>query len=305
MTSLPSNEFAADAAEELVAHILREGFEQGCGLPVDARRFIVASDEELEQLGSQWPKLDAAAQKRCLELELQVTPGLPQGAVGDVADGFIILTQQCDLAREPRHEPTLEVARIAIQPGKGTATLRSLRSWRQLVVADVGDQVVVADSRQRLLLDKRCLLAYPPIQVLPDSGTERRRFAWWAGARYFRRPVPTSLYEAVEKPLRHGLKDAAVLGLADKFLLFIVDALDPTRPRLIGVFDDEEDREQMEDAMDEIVDRVRPPGIAQDDYDAMPVGQTSVALFLGPTSYVLDLEGFSGDESSMPPSLDS
>jgi hypothetical protein len=305
VTSPQENEFAADAAEALVSHILRESFEQGCGLPLDAREFLVSRDEDLERLSAQWSRLTVEGRERCLDLELQATTGRAQGSVASVADGFIILTQQCDLVREPRQEPCIEVARTTPHPAKGTATLRSLRSWRQLIVAEVGDQAVVADSRQRFLLDKRCLLAYPAIQLLPNSPAQRRRFAWWAGARYFRRPVPTALYDSVEKPLREALKDDEILALADKFLMFIVDALDPGRPRLIAVFDDEASREQMEAAIDALMERVSLPGIAEDDYDALPIGQTSVALFLGATSYLLDLEGFSGEASPIPPSLDA
>jgi hypothetical protein len=189
---------------------------------------------------------------------------------------------------------------------KGAATLRSLRSWRQIVVADVGDEAIVADSRSRLLFDKRCLLEYPALQLLPDSALERRRFAWWAGARYFRRPVPTALYLAIESPLREVLDDDdEVLALADKFLMFIVDAVEPSTPRLIGVFDDESERAEMEEAMDVIFERVPFEGLSDADYDALPVGQTPMPLFLGATSYVLDLEGLSGDESPKPPTLET
>jgi hypothetical protein len=278
------------------------GFEQGCVLPLDARRFVV-NDVEAEQLSSAWTKLDAKARERCLQLERQVEPGLPQGELDGVGSGFIILTQQCDLVREPKQEPTVEVARISAREAKGTSTLRSLRSWRQLVIAEQHGQALVADSRRRVLLDKRCLHHYPPVQALPDDGRERRRFAWWAGARYFRRPVPTDLYERVEAPLRSALEDDAILAIADRFLMFIVDELDPDRPRLIGLFEEEESREEMEAAMNELFEKVAFVGLSEDDCDAQPIGQASIAFFLGSRSYALDLEGFSSEDSPEPPQL--
>lgn len=175
---------------------------------------------------------------------------------------------------------------IRREPAKGAATLRSLRSWRQIVVADVGDSAIVADSRTRLLLDKRSLADYP-------------------GARYFRRPVPTALFFAIEKPFRDALDaDPELVSVADKFVMFIVDAAEPS-PRLVGVFDDESDRPEMEEAMDLIYDRVPFEGLSDTNYDALPVAQTPLPLFLGATSYVLDLEGFSGEESPQPPALES
>lgn len=305
MTSHPiDDEFAASAAEELNAHILREGFEQGCVVPLEARRYIVPSDEDVQLLRSQWSKLDGDAVSRIRELERGVVPGLTQCDIATLSEGFVILTQQCDLAREPKQEPTLEVARISTQPTKESAQLRSLRSWRQVVVAEHDGHALVADSRQRLLLDKRCLRAFPALQALPDSGRDRRRFAWWAGARYFRRPVPTELYEAIEKPLREAIRDDVVVhDLADSFLMFLIDA-ETDRPRLVGIFEDEASRETMEEAMDGIFASVSFKSLSEDDYDAQAIGQVPVALFLGPTAYVLDLEGFSGEDSPLPPSLE-
>jgi hypothetical protein len=304
-TSLPEDDFGAAAAELLTARVLRERFEQGCFLPANARDYLVASDEAAADLRGEWTKLDREARTRCHEIELQTEPGLPQGDITGVVDGFVILTQQCDLVREPALEPTLEVVPIRREPAKGAATLRSLRSWRQIVVADVGDSAIVADSRTRLLLDKRSLADYPALQILPDSALERRRFAWWAGARYFRRPVPTALFFAIEKPFRDALDaDPELVSVADKFVMFIVDAAEPS-PRLVGVFDDESDRPEMEEAMDLIYDRVPFEGLSDTNYDALPVAQTPLPLLLGATSYVLDLEGFSGEESPQPPALES
>jgi len=302
VTSRPVDDFSAGAAEDLAARIMGGVFEQGCVLPLDARTFVV-NDDEAEQLSSAWTKLDAEARERCLQLERQVEPGLLQGDLDGVESGFIILTQQCDLVREPKQEPTVEVASISARTAKGTSTLQSLRSWRQLVIAEQHDRVLIADSRRRLLLDKRCLQHYPPVQALPNDGRQRRRFAWWAGARYFRRPVPTKLYEQVELPLRNALKDDGILAIADRFLMFIVDELDPDRPQLIGLFEEEENREEMEAAMNALFEKVAFEGISEDDCHAQSIGQTSIAFFLGSRSYTLDLEGFSGEESPEPPQL--
>lgn len=305
-TSALDDDFGAAAAELLTARILRERFEQGCVLPPEACSYLVSSDAAALDLRAKWAKLDKEARARCHEIEFEVEPGLPQGELDGVADGFVILTQQCDLVREPALEATYEAVPIRREPAKGSATLRSLRSWRQIVVADVGDAAIVADSRTRLMLDKRSLADYPPLQILPDLPLERRRFAWWAGARYFRRPVPTALFLAIEKPFRDALDaDPDLVALADKFVMFIVEADEQSPPRLVGVFDDESDRPEMEEAMDLIYDRVPFEGLSDTNYDALPVAQTPMPLFLGATSYVLDLEGFSGEESPQPPVLEA
>jgi len=138
VTSRPVDDFSAGAAEDLAARIMGGVFEQGCVLPLDARTFVV-NDDEAEQLSSAWTKLDAEARERCLQLERQVEPGLLQGDLDGMESGFIILTQQCDLVREPKQEPTVEVASISARTAKGTSTLQSLRSWRQLVIAEQHD----------------------------------------------------------------------------------------------------------------------------------------------------------------------
>ena len=308
MTSSPNkqSEFGADAAEALVAKVLAGGFEQGCLLPLDAREFVISTDEGMEELASRWAKVDGSAQQRLLQHEREVTPGLPQGKLTGVSEGFVILTQQCDLARQPAQEPTFEAVRVHSQQAKGASTLRSLRSWRHLAIADVDERTLVADSRCRILFDKRALLTFDAIQALPDEKNQRRRFAWWAGARYFRRPVPTNLYEAIEAPFREALRDDKdFFALADRFVMFVVDALEPERPRLIGVFEQEQEREEMEATMDEIFERVPFDGLAEDDCDVQAITQTSIGQFLGASSYTLDLEGFSGEASTVPPSLET
>jgi hypothetical protein len=79
--------------------------------------------------------------------------------------------------------------------------------------------------------------------------------------------------------------------------------MEPGRPRLIGLFEEEEQREDMEAAMGELFDKVPFEGLSEDDCAAQSIGQSSIAFFRGSRSYALDLEGFSSADSAQPPHL--
>jgi hypothetical protein len=258
-----------------------------------------------------WPSIDAQSAPKLDELEGHTQPNLPQDlAPDDTNERFIIITQQCDLVREPSREPTLEVvgARWDTDPAI-TGNLRGLKSWRELVVAEVKTgnvrQALVADSRRRSLLDKRALFALPARQALPDNADSRRRFAYWAGARYYRRPVPNDLAVCVERPLREAVrKNARMKTLAQEFNMFVlVEESDGLR--LYGIFEREEDGDRLEREFAEASETVPFVGLTAEDCEVRHITQAPMAWAFGTAAYQLGLEGQSGGDDAVPPALET
>jgi hypothetical protein len=113
LTSLPPSDeaFNESAAASLVERILTQRFEQGCWFPAqEARRYEVASDEGAALQGC-WDRVDYSGRKELSALEAETVPGLAQDLDPGASDErFVLLTQQCDLVREPAVEATIEVA---------------------------------------------------------------------------------------------------------------------------------------------------------------------------------------------------
>jgi hypothetical protein len=244
-------------------------------------------------------------------LEATTEPGLPQDLRAEESgDRYVILTQQCDLIREPAVEPTVEVvvAQWASDPNK-IGGLKNLKSWRQIVVAETqtpdGPAALIANSRRRSLIDKRALLRFPARQALPNSDDDRRRFAWWAGARYYRRPVPHDLAVRVERPLKSAIRDnAALRGLAQQFQMFVLEVQGESL-RLYGIYESEANADDLERVFAELCEQVPFEGLSPEDCEVRHVAQAPLTWAFGAGAYPLDLESHSGPEDPVPPVLSS
>jgi hypothetical protein len=313
LTSPPTTdeEFDKSAASRLVERVLTERFEQGCWLPAPQARLYEVTSEEAAALQERWERLDDADRARLDDLEERTEPGRPQELEpAEAADRFIVLTQQCDLIREPAVEATVEVAlaRWESDPNK-IGMRRGLKSWREIVVAESDDlggrAALIADSRRRSMLDKRVLLEFPPRQALPDSSDARRRFAYWAGARYYRRPVPHDLAVRIERPLRTAIrKDAEARALAQQFKMFVL-VLEDEELRLFGIFEREEDGDALERAFAELCEKVPFEDLSPEACEVRHIGQAPATWVFGAGAYPLDLESQSGAEDPVPPALES
>jgi hypothetical protein len=312
LTSLPTtdDQFDESAAARLVERVLTERFEQGCWFPADQTRPYEVTSQEAAELQGRWKRVADAGREKLDALEQQTQPVLPQDLdASDSGDRFIVLTQQCDLIREPADEPTLEVAlaRWESDPNKIGAR-RGLKSWRQIVVADSTEDgpcaALIADSRCRSMLDKRVLLDFPALQALSESGDERRRFAYWAGARYYRRPVPNDLAVRVERPFKDLIrKDAKARALAQQFKMFIlVEESDGLR--LFAIFEREEDGDALERAFADLCEKVPFEDFSPEACEVRHIAQTPAAWVLGAEAYPFDLESHSGPDDPVPPALE-
>jgi hypothetical protein len=309
---LPTDEeFDKSAAARLVERVLTQQFEQGCWLSAcEARRYEVTS-EEAAALQERWERLDDADRAELDALEERTTPGRPQELEpADSGDRFVIVTQQCDLIREPSVEATFEVVLAGWESDPNRiGSRRDLKSWREIVVAESSADslraALIADSRRRSMLDKRALLDFPARQALPDSGDRRRRFAYWAGARYYRRPVPHDLAVRVERPLKTAMRrDTQARALARQFMMFVL-VVEDEELRLIGVFEREEDGDALERAFAELCETVPFEDLSTEACEVRHIAQMPASWVFGADAYPLDLESHSGKEDPLPPALES
>ncbi|WP_017197908.1 hypothetical protein [Arthrobacter sp. M2012083] len=117
---------------------------------------------------------------------------------------YVVVTQDCDIVREPATEPCLVVCPVKYvakdEWQKLTSGPRSPRYFpfpngNKLPVMD--GKLPVADLRFVTSVDKTALL-HPTVEVLhPLSAPQRASFGRWAGARYARVPHPDKLEKDV------------------------------------------------------------------------------------------------------------
>lgn len=149
---------------------------------------------------------------------------------------YVVITQDCDIARGPDDEPCLVVCPLryvplahwqALRSGPGSPREFPFPDGRVVPAADGARPI--ADLRFVTSVDKTALL-HPSVQFLrPLSGPQRSTFGRWVGARYARAPHPDVLERDV-------LPKAArvVRKLAARFAA--KDAADP-EVRLVGATD--------------------------------------------------------------------
>lgn len=309
MTSVPNDdeEFGEARAARLVERILTERFEQGCWLPIAAARQFCVSDEQAEDLETAWSRIgDEAALEKLEALEAKTVPGLDQDlAPEEPEDRYLITTQQCDLIREPAVEPTIEVVRSRWETDPNNiGARRNLKSWREIVVAERPSAgALIANSRRRLLLDKRALLDLPARQALEDTGSARRRFAYWAGARYTRRPVPHDLAVRVERPLREAMRTSSALkALANEFVMFVL-VVEADGLRLFAIYENENDADRLERSLAALCEQVPFQGLSAEECEVRHVAQAPMTWAIGVDAYPLELESYSGPGDPTSPAL--
>jgi hypothetical protein len=113
---------------------------------------------------------------------------------------YVVITQDCDIVRDPATEPALVVCPLRFVPDADWQKLRSgptsprefpFPTGRGLPALD--GHKPVADLRFVTSVDKTALL-HPSVQFKqPLSGPQRATFGRWVGARYARAPHPDVL----------------------------------------------------------------------------------------------------------------
>lgn len=116
---------------------------------------------------------------------------------------YAVITQDCDIARDPRVEPCLVVCPVKYVPaGEWQALASGPRSPRFFPLPDdkfpgIDGKLPIADFRFLTSVDKTALL-HPSVEVLhPLSAPQRANFGRCVGSRYARVPHPDKLEKDV------------------------------------------------------------------------------------------------------------
>lgn len=172
------------ASDALVQRIERQGWDQGCLVPLTHWVFIANADEPSSELGAQvaaQQDVDAGAFVAHAESLEQV--------------GVIISSQACDLVAAPELEPFCEAMPLVQLPED--QPLPHPNSTRGFVVD--ADQRLVVDGTYRLYFEKSLL---PDRQATQLLDAERKRlFAAWLGRRSSRAAFPNDLVATVGRAI--------------------------------------------------------------------------------------------------------
>jgi len=175
--------------------ILESGWDQGCFLTDDEAGLAVAPREWIE---------GCADRSKSEDIGDGADPhphGLPH-ADPSADEGWIVITQRCDLLRELRREPLVELARCRLVKGDPLGEAGK-NSPRFLLVHRDGKKGWIADLRERIFVPKTRIRDWPPPkQALTDDAGSRADFAMRLGRRYSRKPLPTRYVETVQRPLK-------------------------------------------------------------------------------------------------------
>ncbi|MHC6591550.1 hypothetical protein [Arthrobacter sp. C152] len=116
---------------------------------------------------------------------------------------YVVITQDCDIARSPQIEPCLVVCPVKYVPSQDWQALASgPRSPRYFPLPDdkfpgMDGKLPIADLRFLTSVDKTALL-HPSVKVLhPLSAPQRANFGRCIGSRYARVPHPDKLEQDV------------------------------------------------------------------------------------------------------------
>ncbi len=128
----------------------------------------------------------------------------------DSGDGaLVVATQTCDLKKKASKEPEVECLRAFWTGNERIIRSAATNSVQHFLLREHmagGERKgLIADASARVLVAKESLLHLIPEQGCADSDTERR-FRRWLGRRYDRPAIPTSLVEAVQRPIVEALR---------------------------------------------------------------------------------------------------
>lgn len=191
---------AADEAK-LVVQILKDGWDQGC--------FVAADKLGEEIVVREW--LDKMETRARLTRHLPVSEDdsrPPKHEPPEADDGFLVLTQRCDLIKDLQREPIVELARC-VKSDK-SRTMEAEKNSARFILAyrsEGEDEGWVVDLCDKISIPKTRLphLGKPQL-ILPDSERERTRFALRLGRRHSRKPLPTMFVKPIQQKLRSLLK---------------------------------------------------------------------------------------------------
>lgn len=137
--------------------------------------------------------------------------------ISDVVEGFVVVTQTCDMVRDPSKRPFVELAKLVKAEEGNYKQIAKLAQPRYAVISAVADQRLVADLDCVMTVEKSVLANFNPLQGLKTE-TEQRQFARALARKRARAALPDGFnigFEPVAKHLKAALKqkDAEALHL--------------------------------------------------------------------------------------------
>jgi len=172
------------AGDALVRRIDRQGWDQGCLVPLRHQVFIASADVPTSELGAQ------VAARQHIDSGPFVAHAEPAEQLG-----VIITSQLCDLIARPAVEPFCEAMPLVRVPDGDP--LPQPNSTRGFVVD--ADRRLIADGTYRLYFEKSLLPDEPATQLLDDE--RKRLFAAWLGHRSTRAAFPNDFVATVGRAI--------------------------------------------------------------------------------------------------------
>ncbi len=196
------------------------GWEQGVLLPPLACSVIYLPENPVTSIAKAAAK---AAAKSGGDVPLAAAGLAPHHVASGglrASDRLVVVSQTCDIIREPNIEPTVMTMRAFFTDNErilGPAASNSTRNF--LLDPDRG---LVVDATMVSMVEKPFLATLAPEAGVPDAEA-RRRFALWLAHRFNRPALPDRVIEAIVTPILENLRSLQEAG--DEGLR----ALDPVR----------------------------------------------------------------------------
>lgn len=213
----------------LVADIGRRGFQPGCWLEVDPADLIVSAIDLLD-VSERASLLDRLAPAVPPVEEFDGVHPWDPPAPGTKA--WVVLTQTCDLVRDVRDEPLVQVVPIRFADSRADLANWWRNSSRFIPLDPTGTSSLgYVDLRVQAFLGKHHLLNHEVRHALPtdDDFAKQRpriRFTLRVGQRFSRAGMPTNLVKALVEPLAETVGSGALAKGADR--MFSEWLLSPT-----------------------------------------------------------------------------
>jgi hypothetical protein len=285
-------ELDPDAEQKLLEEILERGWDQGCllSLPLESEPSSF-SPAHVKDLTGRLATREAAYP--AVPDPFEGEP-LACGDPGDLTEGYLVLTQRCDLIKGIATEPFVAIGRAfrSSDPALNSSA-RARTSATHLHLSDAADgEAWLLDLRAQWQVPKTWLSEAEPIHLI-EPGLPRRRFARGLGNRSARAPVPTEIVDGLQRPLRDWLyQSAGRRGLCEPFCDLLLLQTPGGEWALLGVYDTDVDAELATEKFDGLFGAIRGKvpsfPLSEEDSDAIRIDQISAADFL--SAHRLDLD---------------
>lgn len=126
--------------------------------------------------------------------------------ISDAAEGFVLVTQTCDMVREPSKRSFVELALLVVSDQGNYKQIAKLAQPRYAVVAAVADKRLVADLDCIMTVEKSVLANFNRLQGL-TTDDEQRQFARALARKRARAALPDK-FVGCFRPIVERLKKA-------------------------------------------------------------------------------------------------